>query len=434
MTNKNLSLMVAVTAFSTACGVEPSSSADVDVANPAPDAAMEVIEPVKPPGTMEPPIVALSTDRCDDATHAGEPWLQAASQHFALYFFHDTAAQADQDEILAKREAAYNEIRAALGVTEEPTVSAFLTPSRLAASANGRGAGTAYPGLDRIEVLYTGAHDGYESNRYGHELTHILDAYIDPLNPRRHPFMAEGLAEYLDQSGRDMHAAYAQQLLAGNETRVRLTTLETRDVSARNYGRAGSFVQLLVERYGMPTFLDIYRATAVTWTNGCWTHAKVGCINTPEKLTTMLDGAIQAKGYETWAVVQQVWEQKVHEALASADTALPEEDVQEIENLVRVGDLAIARRDAAMYRSTLDGFYCDATADAMRDQVSSRAVSAMSGTTSKIEGIRATGIKNFRTAQVFVRRTDSRGLSTFINLSVEHFPEGWRVTWGPDWF
>ena len=437
MTNKNLSLMIAVTAFSSACGLESSGprDVDVDVANPT-DGAVESIDTpeVKPPGSIEPPVIALSTDRCDDAAHAGEAWKQTASHHFALNFFAGTPADLDQSDILAKREAAYNEIRTALGVTQEPLVTAYLTPSRLAASANGRGAGTAYPGQNRIEVLYTGADDSYESNRYGHELTHILEAYIDPVNLRRHPFMSEGLAEYLDQSGRDMHAAYAQQLLAGMETRVRLTTLESRDVSARNYGRAGSFVQLLVERYGMPTFLDIFRATAVTWTNGCWTHAKVGCVNTPEKLTAMLDDAIQTKAYETWAVVQQAWEQKVHEALASADTELPAADVKEIENLVRVGDLAIARRDADMYRSTLDGFYCDATADAMRDEVSRRAVSAMTGMTSKIEGIRATGIKNFRTAQVFVRRTDSRGLASFITLSVEHLPMGWRVTWGPDWF
>lgn len=438
MPNKTWSLMVALSAL-TACHIDLSEDpADVgaDPIEVASDSqAGVVVDPSAPqPQEMPPAITALETDACDDAPHAAEAWLQASSQHMVINFFAGTAADRDQADILAKREAAYDTIRAALGVTAEPVVTEYMSPSRLAASTNGRGFGVSYPANGRIDVIYTGATDSYEYNRYGHEMTHILEPYIDPANPRRHPFLSEGLAEYLDQSGRDMHEAYALQLLAGLETRVRISTLETRDTTAKNYGRAGSFVQLLVERYGMPTFLEVFKKTAVTWTNGCWTNAQVGCINTGEKLTAMLDNALMAVTGEGWSVVQPAWEQKVQAALASADETLPEADVAEIQNLVRVTDLAIARRDAGMYRSTLDGFYCDASGDTSRNDVSQRAVSAMSGTTSKIEAIRPTGIKNFRTAEVFVRRTDERGLASFFSLSVEHTPAGWRTVWGPDWY
>lgn len=433
MMNKTWSLMVALSALS-ACHIDLSEDPADDGADPIEVADTQAGMTAGPRQEQPPAIVPLEIDACDDAPHAAEGWQQGVSQHVVINFFAGTAADRDQADILAKREAAYTTIRSALGVTAEPVVTEFLSPSRIAASANGRGFGVSYLGANRIEVIYTGAPDSYEANRYGHEMTHILESYLDPANPRRHPFLSEGLAEYLDQSGRDMHEAYALQLLAGLETRVRISSLETRDASARNYGRAGSFVQFLVERYGMPTFLDIFKQTAVTWTNGCWTNAQVGCINTGEQLTAMLDNALTAVTGEGWSVVQPAWEQKVQAALASADQTLPETDVAEIQNLVRVTDLAIAHRDAAMYRSTLDGFYCDATGDTSRIDVANRAVSAMSGTTTKIEAIRPTGIKNFRTAEVFVRRTDERGLASFASLSVEHTPAGWRTVWGPDWY
>lgn len=374
-------------------------------------------------------------DMCDDPTYANVDYVNARSSHFVIYFFPGTAAERDHEAILARLELAYDNVRTALGVQALPVISVYLSPNRQAAAAHGRAYGRAYYGQDRYEVIYTGAAGSYELQRYGHELTHIFEYYLDT-SARRHPMLSEGTAEYNDHSGRDMHEAYAQQLLAGSESRVRVATFDTRDVTASNYGRAGSLVQLLIERYGQPKFLEIFRAATVTWnyTTNCWSRPSLGCISTPDALAAMLDEVLVATVGERWSAVQAAWEGKVQEALASVDNRLSRADEAEIKNLVQVMDLAMTTGDATTYRRTMDGFYCEAGTDAARTAIANRAVTAFAGVSSRVEAIAATGIKNFRSAIVSVRRTDAQGRSSFVALYVEHFPAGWRVTYGPDWY
>jgi hypothetical protein len=99
-----------------------------------------------------------------------------------------------------------------------------------------------------------------------------------------------------------------------------------------------------------------------------------------------------------------------------------------------VMDKAIATNDAAMYRSTLEGFYCDYGGEALREQISERAVAAYGTTTSKVLAIFDTGMKNFSTAQALVQRTDDHGITTFATVYFEHVQLGWRVSYGPDWY
>jgi hypothetical protein len=44
------------------------------------------------------------------------------------------------------------------------------------------------------------------------------------------------------------------------------------------------------------------------------------------------------------------------------------------------------------------------------------------------------GVQNFTTARVLVRRLDERKQITFQTLSAEKLPQGWRITYGPDWY
>lgn len=389
------------------------------------------LQPRQPTAELTLPVV----DMCDDPTYAGVDWTVARSSHFILYYFPGTAAEHDQQAILTRLELAYGTIRTALGVQALPVISVYLSPNRQAAAAHGRAYGRAYYGQDRYEVIYTGAEGSYELQRYGHELTHIFEYYLDT-STRRHPLLSEGVAEFHDQSGRDLHEAYALQLLAGRESRVRVATFDARDVTAGNYGRAGSLVQFLNERYGKEKFLEIFRATTVSWdwSNNCWARPALGCIATPEKLATMLDEALVATVGERWSTVQVAWEGQVQEALAAVDNRLPAADEVEIKNLVEVMDLAMNTGDTAMYRRTMDGFYCEAGTDVARAAIATRAVSAFTTLSSRVESIDATGIKNFRSATVTVRRTDESGRPSFQPLYVEHFPAGWRVTYGADWY
>ncbi len=374
-------------------------------------------------------------DMCDDPTYAGVDWATTRSSHFILYFFPGTAADHDQEKILTRLELAYGKVRDALGVQALPLISVYLSPNRQAAAAHGRAYGRAFMGQDRYEVIYTGAEDSYELQRYGHELTHIFEYYLDT-STRRHPLFSEGVAELNDQSGRDLHEAYAKQLLAGSETRVRVATFDNRDVNAGNYGRAGSLMQLLLERYGQAKFNEIFRAATVSWnySSNCWSRPTLGCISTPDALAAMLDEVLVATVGERWSAVQVAWEADVQGALATVDNRLPAADEAEIRNLVRVIDLAMTTGDATTYRRTMDGFYCEAGTDAARAVIANRAVTAYSSVSSHVETIAALGIRNFRNALVTVRRTDDQGRASFVALHVEHFPAGWRVTSGPDWW
>jgi len=378
----------------------------------------------------------LVTDLCDDAAYADTTWQTASSPHFVLNYLPGTAAEADRDAIAARLETAYADIRSELAIAAEPTLTVNLSPNRNAALEYGLGFGVGWPGGDAYDVIYTGAPDSFEVVRYGNLPSKMLDYYVDDVHRTRVAFLTTGVAEYLDQWHRDLHVAYAKQLLAGTESRVHVADLETRDVSGRNAGRAGSFVQLLVDRYGIEAFLQIYRATAVDWDYGagCWANASYGCVSTPAQLTALLDGVLHDTVGETWSEVQTMWAAEVQEAFERVPLGMAPSPTSEIEDVVRVMDRAITTHDAELYRSTLEGFYCDYGGETLRRDVSQRAVSAFSTMSSKVLAIYETGIKNFTTAQAIVQRTDERGLPIFSTLYFEHLPVGWRVTWGPDWF
>jgi len=384
------------------------------------------------PGITEP--TALVTDFCDDNAFAGATWLSYSSAHFTLNYLPGTPAETDRFAIAGRLEAAYADIRSQLGVTATPSFTVNLSPSRAAAYQHNRAYGRTWPDLNRYDVIYTGAPDSFEVMRYGWMLAQMLDYQIDATNRYRSPLLTTGVAEYLDQSGRDMHAAYALQLDAGIESRVRIAELDARDVNGRNPGRAGSLVQFLVDRYGMWKFGEIYRATTVSWNGSCYSNPTYGCVSTPEQLTAMLNGVLTAKTGEGWATVQPLWQADIERALESDLLAMGPSITSQIQNVVRVMDKALATGDAAMYRSTLEGFYCDYGGEQMRAQIADRAVTAFGATTSKVLAIYDTGIKNFSTAQVLVQRTDDHGATTFGTLMFEHVPVGWRVSYGPDWY
>ncbi len=376
----------------------------------------------------------VTTDFCDDNAYANVTWQTYYSPHFQLNYLPNTAAATDRLAIAARLENAYTEIRANLGVTTQPIFTVNLSPSRTAATQHGRGFGVAWPNLNRYDVIYTGTYDSFEVVRPGSLMTWMLDYQVDSQNRSRLSILTTGLAEYLDQSGRDMHAAYALQLEAGIESRVRIAELDNRDVNGRNPGRAGSLVQFLIDRYGIAEFNDIYRAATVSWNGTCMANPTYGCVTTPEQVTAMLGGLLSTHVQEDWATVQPLWQEAVEEALTDYVIGMAPTATEQIENIVRLMDKAITTKDAAMYRSTLEGFYCEYGGEALRQQISERAVAAFGSTTSKVIAIFDTGTKNFSSAQALVQRIDEGGSTTFQTLMFEHVPDGWRVSYGPDWY
>ena len=381
------------------------------------------------------PTSALAPADCDLPDYTATAYSSTSSGHFTAYYIPGTAAESDLAAIFAAREAAYADITGKLGVATEPTISIYLSPNRLAAQAKSRGYGNAYPGQDRYEVIYTGAPGSFEVARPGNLLARTLEYHLDTANAKRIPILSVGLAEVLDQSGRDLHDAYAQQLHANVETRVRVSTFDSADLTGKNVGRAASLTKFLIDRYGWATFRTIFKATAVTSISGCsLKHATYGCINSATALTNLLDGVITANTDDTWATVAADWNAEVSDHLATVKMNLGAADKNAITNLVALMDQAINTSDPDTYRSTMASFYCEWLGEAGRDEIAQRTIDSLEGSTSTVMRIFPTAAGNFPTARALVMRVDSRAIRSFHTLSLEKFPEGWRVTYGPDWW
>jgi hypothetical protein len=381
------------------------------------------------------PPTPVATDACDDPSYPGATWSSQSSAHVTAYYIPGTAAETDIAAILAAREAAYADITGALAITATPTISVYLSPNRLAATANGKALGNAYPGSDRIEAVYTGVPASFEVARPGTLMARTLEYYLDTANPKRIPILSVGLAEVLDQSGRNLHDAYAQNLHAAVETRVRVNSFEANDVNGKNTGRAGSLVKFLIDRYGMATFLDIFKATAVSSASGCsLKSATYGCINSAATLTAMLDGVLTAQTGDSWATVSALWKAEVDAHLASVRIQLTLADRSAIKNLIDLMDQAIETHDPDVYRSTMEGFYCEWGGDAIRSEIAQRTIDAYAGSTTQFIRAYPTGTSNFPTARALVRRLDDRNIAHQQTLYLEKLPQGWRVTYGPDWW
>jgi hypothetical protein len=376
----------------------------------------------------------MVTDLCDDESYADVEWASFESEHFVLHTLPGTAAHADVAMIAVAREAAYDEIRASLGIEEEPVIEVYLSPNRLAADAHGVSARRAFPEAYRYEVVYTGHGNGYESVRYGHELTHVLAHRLEPSHSLRLGVLVEGLAEYLDQSDRDLHAAYANNLVAGVETRARLTRFEDSDVSGANHGRAGSLVKFLIERYGMAAFVDIYERAFLEWSDDCYGNPGFGCVATGDDVAGFLDVLIEQTTGEQWVEVEPKWRDVVSSALRSRRPGVSNADRQQIAALFGQMDVAMASNDPAAYRATMEGFYCDSDGEQTRMAIARRAVEAYGEVESTLLNVVSVGVKSFPAARATILRSQADGSYQALSFDVERLPEGWRVAWGPDWY
>jgi hypothetical protein len=425
--------ITAITLALSACTTEPVSI-DVDPSNGATSAEVDGAQVAASVIVEPPPVEALVTDMCDEPTYDSAPWKDEVSTHFWLTFPADSAPDRDRAAIASRLESAYADIRMQLGIAEEPTLYVNLSPSRNAAAANGMGMGIGWPAYQRYDVVYTGAPDSYEVNQYGQMLTASLDYYMDSAHRYRVPVLATGVAELLDQSGRDLHEAYAKQLVAGNESRVRIAELDEDDVWGNNPGRSGSLVQFLVDRYGMSTFVDIYRKTAFEWSNGCYSNPEYGCLDNAAQVTAMLDGVMQQEVGETFSELRPLWQAQVEEALARISGGVDSDTTAEIKNVLAVMDKAISIDSAFLYRTTIEGFYCDWGGDTARDEIAARAVAAYGTIRTQLLAVYDTGTKNFPTADAYVMRIADDGNLMFAKINFEHLPVGWRVTYSPDWY
>ncbi len=295
------------------------------------------------------------------------------------------------------------------------------------------GLGRALPGRDRYDVIYTGAPRAFEAVQYGHELTHVLTYYLVPEGAQMLAFLSEGVAEYLDQSGRDYHESYAEQLTAGEETRAHVASFDSYDVRGDNYGRASSFVKAFVEVAGLDALPALIGATAVRRDHGCYLHADYGCIDSPDALEELFAGVIPEVSDSTWEEVQAYWRTTVEDILAYRTVEVEGRDRTEIQWLLRRADQAIEDSDAAAYRATMEGFYCDWAGEDGRVAIAERMVDTLDQADTSVVAVYPTLRSNFPTAKAVVVRSDADGGRSTFAVWLEQFPVGWRITWMEEW-
>lgn len=368
----------------------------------------------------------LITDWCDESSMRDAEFISYSSGSFNLYYLAGTAAEQDREEILNKRNSALSIITEALDIEESRIIDIYMSPNRLAAEAHNVGSGRASPVQGRIQVLYLDDPQTYERSRFGHELTHVAAYNLDPDHPYHLMLIDEGLAEFFDQSGRNYHQAFVQECMAYGLDVATAIELNEDDVFARSYPKTASFIANL---FGIDPDKDKFKA----FYSGCYMTLSGNTPYAPDnerlngaKLVEIIDSQLVAHYGITLEQFNEWWLEELTPLLDEEPLRLSQEDIDEIKQLFAVRDKALSEGDADLYRSTMEGFYCDQWADSERMARAKRMTHDAAPVQSKVIEVFDMGIKNHPTALVHFERTVN-GKTEIIKAWVEHFPVGWRV-------
>ena len=229
-------------------------------------------------------------------------WLHVESEHFILFTPRDGPVADDPEAFLQRREEAYARIVETLEVEPAGPIIVFAyASSRQGERLLGRPLGFADPARREIHVR----HD----QEPGHEEAHVI-AWAWNSRGSGVPFLEEGLAVAMSAHPGDPQVA-AGDILA-RDALPSWPDLVDRFSSYRNaYALAGSFVDMLMERFGVPTVRDLY-------TGG------------PEDFTGRLE---EATGMST-SQLQAWWE-----TMLAAQEPVTREPIVAALTLIRLGDM-----------------------------------------------------------------------------------------------
>ena len=384
------------------------------------------------PGSDAP--TPLELDSCDESDYAGVAWKEASYGDFLFRYLPGTAAERDLEAIAKIRIGLQADMERLLGVRNTGRITMVLSPNRLAAARAGYAFAMARPAKNQIEVVYLGVPDAVENRAPGHELAHIITSKID--GQWKIPLLTEGIAEYLNGSGQDLHADYVETLRAGIEADY-ATRFTDYDLRASNYERAGSFVKFLVERYGMAKFVELWKASTVAYPSYYWKLASGGDVvftgRDMEKAMSTLSSKVYGVDFET---LRGQWNDALKPYFAAPVKGLPPADYAEIQNVLGNVDASQSTGNATMFRTALDGYYCDWQNDVERAARSVATTEARGTIKTQIVSAWPARSRNFPTALVHAIRTEDRGgvvTTTTEEFWLERFPVGWRLSWMTGW-
>ncbi len=375
----------------------------------------------------------LALDACDDPDFAGQKYVDAKRDHVVIRYLPGTAVDRDLEQIATVRNALFESTADLFGIVDRSPVTFVMSPNRLAAQAHGYDYGAAWSLASHIEVIYGGTPEAYEVRSPGHELVHVLSARIDNVGNHM-PMLSEGLAEVLDGSGRDPHASYAAALRAGLDYDTgtgSVTRFTAADVWGDTYDRAASFVKFVIDRYGIEKFKSLWKGSAITYAGWGFNVSGGALVSTTADLERELDRLTREVYGASLDAIRIEWAAALKPYLSAPVRTLSDADLVEIENLIANVDRAITTGNASVYRTAMEGFYCDYETDAGRDMTAKTAVEGRGTVKTTMVSAYPTGGRNFATALVHATRTEERGgvtSTTTSRLWLEHYPVGWRLT------
>ncbi|MBM4401732.1 MAG: hypothetical protein FJ044_00610 [Candidatus Cloacimonetes bacterium] len=186
-------------------------------------------------------------------------WQKKESRHFTFYFFPHSFAAGNIGKIISERETAYQKISKFLGVDTPEKIRWYLFPSY---EKGKELLGNLEPNqaIAATSTIFT-IHSEHHQQTSGHELTHILSFYIDTTRTNSYKFLSEGLACYLDQSGKD-YDCLAKELFDSNKIIPSKEIIDVNDFNKKDpkitYSQSASFVKFLIENYGLEKFKGLW--------------------------------------------------------------------------------------------------------------------------------------------------------------------------------
>jgi hypothetical protein len=340
-------------------------------------------------------------------------FVSSESPHFVFHYVEGSAADRELPTIVANREKAYAAVAAALEAPAGAKIEISLYPDR-ESTPSGYGAGST--SKDVISVNYFDFTPHYEQTRYGHELTHAL-TYRALRGQHSVPLLSEGLAEYLDQSGRNQHEVLSDESRAlGSRRPIRIESEDLRSSPELLYPKGGSFVQFLIEDSGWPKFRKFYAATQ-----------GIGRLFPRDQLSQFSKRYEEVYG-KTLADAEADWNKAVEAFDAKSLPQLTAEDEAAVRALFATQDAAAAAGDARAFAETYDRVerkrikYFEGNLRYYMDRLRA----------TKIVAVDDLGIKKGRRASVRATREFKNAGTRNIEYSVEKLEDGWKIL-DEDW-
>jgi hypothetical protein len=374
----------------------------------------------------------LATDWCNDDLMSSDDFLSYSAGSFILFYLPNTGAERDREEILEKRNSALIHILETLEIQEDRIIKIFMVPNRLCGLAHGIDTGIAYPWRAEIHVLYLDQPQTYEQIHYGHEVTHIAAYYLDIDHLYHFRILEEGLAEFFDASGRDYHQVFVQECFAYNLDLESAIQLNEDDVLCRSYAKAGSFLQHLFEMDpDIDKFKAFYKACYMSYS---WDETPLDpddhYLNAP-RLILFIDRGLREHYGITLEQFNELWIRKLTPLAQNGPVYLPADDINEIQQLFAIRDQAISEGSSELYRSTMEGFYCDILSDNERMYIAMYTISGLPPVQSNLIDVFDMGIRNFPYAIALFEKNVNGNIETY-RAYLEHYPLGWRFTYVED--